>query len=167
MLKRCAITELYQERPWWKEVLYMRNDRYVPARRNRLFGDMFEDFFNEPNLGFAMTNGVMKTDIRNKDGNYILDIDLPGYNKEDIQISLYNGNLTISAEHNDTQEEKDAKGNIVRQERYRGSCSRSFYVGEGIKQEDIKASYTNGILTVEVPSEQKKELEEKKFISIE
>ncbi|MBP3891055.1 MAG: Hsp20/alpha crystallin family protein [Solobacterium sp.] len=140
--------------------------KYVPEKRNRLFDDMFDDMFRGPSFGLPMTNNLMKTDIRTKDGNYLLDIDLPGYKKEDITISLYNGNLTVSASHNDSQEEKDAKGNIVRQERYSGSCSRTFYVGEGIKETDVKASYENGILTLEVPSEQKKEEAEKKYIDI-
>lgn len=140
--------------------------KYVPERRNRLFDDMFEDVFRGPNFGLPVASNLMKTDIRSKDGNYVLDIDLPGYKKEDISVSLYNGNLTITAAHNDSQEEKDAKGNIIRQERYSGSCSRTFYVGEGVKDSDIKASYENGILTLEVPSEQKKEQEEKKFIDI-
>ncbi|MBR3343630.1 MAG: Hsp20/alpha crystallin family protein [Solobacterium sp.] len=112
------------------------------------------------------TATVMRTDIREKDGNYLLDIDLPGYKKEDIKISLYNGNLTIQAEHNDSKEEKDAKGNVIRQERYSGTCSRTFYVGESIRESDIRAGYENGILTLQIPTEQKKEAEEKKYIDI-
>lgn len=140
--------------------------KYIPEKRNRLFDDMFLDVFGTPGLGVTMTNNLMKTDVRTKDGNYLLDIDLPGYKKEDITISLYNGNLTVSASHNESQEEKDAKGNVIRQERYSGSCSRTFYVGEGIKETDVKASYADGILTLEVPSEQKKEEAEKKYIDI-
>ena len=143
----------------------MRNDKYTPARRGGLFDDMFDNMF-DTGFGFPVANTLMKTDIRSKDGNYILDIDLPGYKKEDIKVSLYNGTLTVSASHNESQEEKDAKGSILRQERYRGSCSRSFYVGEGIKDTDIKAAYQDGILSLELPSEQKKEAEEKKFIDV-
>ncbi len=134
--------------------------RYTPAR-NDLFDSFFDDMFPTFN-----TATVMRTDIREKDGNYLLDIDLPGYKKEDIKISLYNGNLTIQAEHNDSKEEKDAKGNVIRQERYSGTCSRTFYVGESIRESDIRAGYENGILTLQIPTEQKKEAEEKKYIDI-
>jgi HSP20 family molecular chaperone IbpA len=136
---------------------------YVPEKRNSVFDlmeDMFEPF-NMPAMG-----SLMKTDIRRKDDKYLLDIDLPGYRKEDIKISLYNGSLNISAEHQDSKEEKDAKGNLLRQERYSGSCSRSFYVGDAIKDSDIQASYVNGILTVSFPTEEKKEQDEKKYIDI-
>ena len=136
---------------------------YVPVKRNNVFEDLIDDVFGLPNY----TGGsLMKTDIREKDGNYLLDIDLPGFKKEDIKISLYNGNLTVSAEHHTSEEEKNAEGRIIRQERYLGSCSRSWYVGEAIRDTDVKASFNNGILTVEVPSEKKKEAEEKKYISI-
>ncbi|MBQ1531064.1 MAG: Hsp20/alpha crystallin family protein [Solobacterium sp.] len=134
--------------------------RFAPAR-NDLFDSFFDDMFPTFN-----TASVMRTDIREKDGNYLLDIDLPGYKKEDIKISLYNGNLTIQAEHNDSKEEKDAKGNVIRQERYSGTCSRTFYVGESIRESDIHAGYENGILTLQIPTEQKKEAEEKKYINI-
>ena len=127
--------------------------RYTPARN-----DLFDSFFDDM-LPTYNTATVMRTDIREKDGNYLLDIDLPGYKKEDIKISLYNGNLTIQAEHNDSKEEKDAKGNVIRQERYSGTCSRTFYVGESIRESDIRAGYENGILTLQIPTEQKKEAE--------
>ena len=138
---------------------------YVPVKRNSVFDDLIDDVFGM--LGFSGVNtGLMKTDIREKDGMYLLDIDLPGFRKEDIKISLYNGNLTVTAEHHKSEEEKNAEGRIVRQERYMGSCSRSWYVGEAIKDTDIKAEFTNGILTLSVPTQQKKEAEEKKFIEI-
>ena len=86
--------------------------------------------------------------------------------KEDIKISLFNGNLTISACHNETKEEKDAKGTVLRSERYSGTTSRTFYVGDSIKDSDIKASYNDGVLCITVPTAEKKEAEEKKFISI-
>ncbi len=138
--------------------------KYVPARRNSyLFDDLFDDMFPSFN---TRNTALMKTDIREKDGRYLLDIDLPGYQKEDIKIAIFNGNLTISAEHNETNEEKDAKGNILRKERYSGSCSRTFYVGDAIKESDIHASFTNGILTIDFPSEAKKQEEETKYIDI-
>lgn len=135
---------------------------YEPMRRNGMFSDMFDDMFTAPT-----SYGVMSTDIHKKDGDYILDIELPGYKKEDIKIALEKGTLSISAHKSETQEEKDAKGNLIRQERYTGETSRSFYVGDGIKDSDVKASYKDGILTISVPSEEKKQVEEKKFIGIE
>lgn len=132
--------------------------RYLPRK------NVFDDFFDD---SFYGNGNLMKTDIREKNGIYSLDVELPGYKKEDIKISLYNGNLTINAEHNETKEEKDAKGNILRQERYAGSQSRTFYVGDGVRESDIHASYNNGVLTVTVPSAEKKEEEEKKYISIQ
>ena len=135
---------------------------YEPMKRNGMFSDMFDDMFTAPT-----SYGVMSTDIHKKDGDYILDIELPGYKKEDIKIALEKGTLSISAHKSETQEEKDAKGNLIRQERYTGETSRSFYVGDGIKDSDVKASYKDGILTISVPSEEKKQVEEKKFIGIE
>ncbi|MCR5230280.1 MAG: Hsp20/alpha crystallin family protein [Solobacterium sp.] len=139
--------------------------RFYPERRN-VFDDLIDDVFGTPGYSTAGSGNLMKTDIREKDGMYMIDIELPGYKKEDVKLSLYNGSLTVSAEHHETSDEKDAKGNIIRQERYSGSCSRTWYVGTAVRQEDIKASYKDGILTVEVPSEKKKEAEEKKFIDI-
>ena len=138
--------------------------RYFPERRNSMFHDMFESMFSGPSM--LGGNALMKTDIREKDGKYFLDIDLPGYKKEDIQITLYNGNLTVHAEHHTTDEEKDEKGNIIRQERFSGSCSRSFYVGDTIKETDIQAGFKDGILTLEIPTAEKKEAEGKKYIDI-
>lgn len=137
--------------------------KYTPMRRNA-FGidDFFDDMF-----GGMSSNNLMRTDVREKDGKYYLDVDLPGFKKEDITISLYNGNLTIRAEHNQSDEEKDEKGNVLRQERYSGTCSRTFFVGEAIQESDVHASFQDGILTVDFPSEKKKEEEQKRFISIQ
>ena len=137
--------------------------KYNVARNNDLFDDLFDNMFRAPVFG---GQSLMKTDVREKDGKYILDIEMPGYKKEDVRISLYNGTLTISAEHHSSNEEKDDNGRMIRQERYSGSCSRSFYVGEGIKDTDVHATFTDGILKIELPTEQKKEEEEKKFIDI-
>lgn len=134
---------------------------YIPERKD-LFDTMWDNAF-----GSSFRNdGLMKTDIRKKDGNYLLDIDLPGYKKEDIKISLYNGNLTVSANHKETDEEKDAKGSLLRQERFMGSCTRTFYVGNAVRDTDVHASFENGVLTLSIPSAEKKEAEEKKFIDI-
>jgi HSP20 family molecular chaperone IbpA len=139
------------------------NMRYMTARNNDLFDDIFDNMFRAPVFG---GEALMKTDVHEKDGKYILDVEIPGYKKEDVQITLFNGNLTISASHNETNEEKDAKGRILRQERYSGSCSRSFYVGDAIRDTDVQASFENGILRLELPTAQKKEQEQKKYISI-
>ena len=137
--------------------------KYTVSRNNDLFDDIFDNMFRTPTYS---NNAVMKTDVHEKDGKYILDVEIPGYKKEDVKISLFNGTLTISAEHNETNEEKDAKGRVLRQERYSGTCTRSFYVGDAIKDTDVKASFDNGILKIEIPTEQKKEEETKKFIDI-
>jgi HSP20 family protein len=138
---------------------------FYPDRRTA-FDDLIDDVFDFPTFpdhGFA---SVMKTDIREKDGMYELEIELPGFKKEDVKISLEKGALTISASHNQTEEEKNAKGSIIRQERHTGSASRSWYVGENVKAEDIHATFDNGILKVTLPSGTKKEEEPKKYIDI-
>ena len=125
---------------------------------------MFDDFFN---TSFVSTNNAMRTDIHENENGYTLDIELAGYKKEDVNINLEDGYLTVSAKHEMTDEERDAKGNVVRNERYFGSCSRSFYVGENIKEEDIKANFDNGELKITFPSDKPKQVEEKKYIPIE
>ena len=109
-------------------------------RTNDLFDTVFDDMFTSPIFN-ARNDMVMKTDITEKDGNYMLDMELPGCRKEDIHLELNDGYLNVSASRNTNKEEKDDKGNLIRQERYSGSFSRSFYVGENVKEEDIKASY--------------------------
>ena len=135
----------------------------IPRRNSfDLFEDVFGDsFFKEHESQF------MKTDIREKDNKYLIDIDLPGYEKENIKIDVEDGYLTIQAT-TDTESEEEEKGKFVRKERYTGSCSRSFYIGEDIKSEDIKASFKKGILTLEIPKfDEQKKLPEKKYIEIE
>ncbi len=137
------------------------------ANRNyNLFDEMFRDpFFTRPFEN--STTQIMKTDIHDKDGNYIIEMELPGYAKEDIKADLKDGYLTITASKNETKEEKDAKGNCIRKERYTGSCNRSFYVGENVTQDDIKAAFKDGILALQVPKEVPKAIEEPKLITIE
>ena len=135
--------------------------RYLANKNSNVLDDLWDNVFT----GFN-TNRLMKTDVHEKDGKYIMDIDLPGSKKDDVKISLYYGNLTISAEKNESNEEKDSKGNLIRQERYSGSCSRSFYVGDSIRDNDIQASFKDGILTITVPTEEHKEETEKKYIDI-
>ena len=138
--------------------------------RNRAF-DLFDEMFKDPFFDRVIDNGtaqVMKTDVREKDNGYLVDIELPGYAKEDIKAELKDGYLTITAIRNDNKEEKDEKGRYIRRERYTGTCKRSFYVGENVKQEDIKAGFQEGILRLAVPMDTPKPVEEKpKFISIE
>ena len=137
--------------------------RYMPSKRFDLFDDMFDDFFRpERPMG-----PLMRCDVHEKDGYYTLDIELPGYKKEDVSMEISDGNLTIKAQHEMSNEEKDAKGNLVRSERSFGSCSRSFYVGENIKANDVKARFENGMLIVTVPSAEQKHIESKETIMIE
>ena len=123
-------------------------------RRNSF--DLFDDFFEDDFFPRKERN-LMKTDIKEKKDKYLLDIDLPGFEKENINISLENGYLKIEAKVDD-KKENDEDEKIVRKERFYGECSRSFYVGDQIKEEDIKAEFKNGILKIEVP---KKEIEDK------
>lgn len=126
----------------------------------------FDRAFHNPVFGKREKN-LMKTDIREKDGFYELDMDLPGYKKEDVSAKLENGYLSISATRGVDKSEQDKNGNLIRQERYSGSCQRSFYVGEGVKQADIKASFENGILHLMIPKVEAKQIEDNKYISIE
>lgn len=131
-----------------------------------LFDDAFDDMLFDP-IFTKKSSNIMKTDVTEKDGNYLLDMELPGYGKEDIKIELKDGYLNVSASKNTSNEEKDEKGNVIRQERYTGSCSRSFFVGDGVKETDIKAKFENGELKIIVPVDAPKQVEEKKFIAIE
>ena len=133
-----------------------------------IFGEsLFDDFMDFP-FGGMKTNMMMKTDIRDAENSYDLDIDMPGFKKEDIKAQLKDGYLTISASTNGNSDEKDKNGRYIRRERYAGSCSRSFYVGEGVKEEDIKAKFEDGILKLSVPKvDAKPQVEEKKYIAIE
>ena len=135
----------------------------IPRRHDfDLFDDMFRDpFFNESE------SKLMKTDIKEKKDKYVVDIDLPGYDKEGIKIEIQDGYLTVHAKVDKEDNEKE-KGKYVRKERYMGECSRSFYIGDNIKEEDIKAKFHNGTLTLEIPKkDDPKQLPEKKYIPIE
>ena len=135
-------------------------------RRNDF--DLFDEMFNDPFFTRKPEVKLMKTDIREKDNAYLVDIDLPGYEKGDIKISVEDGYLTVSAKKESNDEEKDDKGNFIRRERYSGECSRSFYVGEDIEAEDVKASFKNGILTLDIPKkDEEKKLPEKKYVEID
>ena len=135
-----------------------------------LFNDDWMDF-GFPEVDKALygkhANNVMKTDVKETDTGYEVDIDLPGFKKDEINAQLDNGYLTISAAKGLDKDEKDKKGKSIRKERYAGAMSRSFYVGEGITQEDIKAKYEDGILRLSVPKKEAKAVENKKYIAIE
>ena len=135
-----------------------------------LFDDFFDDFARPMRMTsrFNSTNGIMRTDVKESDAGYELDIDLPGCNKENVKAELKNGYLTINAETSQNNDQKDENGKYIRRERYYGTCSRSFYVGEEVQQEDIKARFEDGILKVSVPKKEAKPvIEESKYIQIE
>ena len=138
-----------------------------------IFGeDLFDDFMRFPTERQANRTQaaaeLMRTDVRDVDGNYELYIDLPGYKKEDLKIHLKEGYLTITAARQIENDENNTEGKYVRRERYMGSCSRSFFVGKNLHQDNIRAKYENGVLKVTFPKEEnRKEIEEKKYISIE
>ena len=139
-----------------------------------IFGeDLFDDFMGYPTGRQAAANAypqvkdMMKTDILDVDGNYELEIDLPGFKKDEIQIELKDGYLTVSAEKGLDKDEEDKKGKYIRKERYAGALSRTFYLGEEIREEEIKAKFENGILSVSIPKEEEKKVEGPKHISIE
>ena len=121
--------------------------------------DFFDDFFKDPFFEIQESN-VMKTDIKENKNNYELVMDLPGYDKKDIKMHIEDGYLIINASTKNDVEDKDKNGKYVRKERYFGECSRSFYVGDDIKEEDIKAEFKNGTLNIEIPK--KEEIEQKK-----
>ena len=144
-----------------------------------IFGeDLFDDFFNDP---FGMMNvsegrsplygkhakNLMKTDVRETGNSYELDVDLPGFKKDEVKIELEDGYLTISASKGLDKDEKDKEGRYIRQERYTGQCSRSFYVGDAVEAKDISAKYEDGILKLSLPKVDQKQLPAKNSITIE
>ncbi len=136
-----------------------------------LFDDFFDDFRYPRKPARPVKNpevNIMKTDIKENEKGYDLAIELPGYKKDDMKLELKDGYLTISAEINQDNDEKDEGGNYIRRERYYGRSSRSFYVGEALTEEDIKAKYEDGILKINVPKKEVKPVvDEAKYISIE
>ena len=146
-----------------------------------IFGEnLFDDFFNdfpfydydkemkntEKKLYGRKASHVMKTDIRELNNGYEVVVDLPGFTKDEVTAELKDGYLTISASKGlDKDEQEKETGKYIRRERYAGNLSRSFYIGD-VKQEDVKAAFKNGILSISVPKEDKKAKEEKKYITI-
>ncbi|HIX99191.1 Hsp20/alpha crystallin family protein [Faecalicatena contorta] len=133
------------------------------------FDDDFDKYFfgkKNPLYGKHAKN-MMKTDVKETDDTYEVDIDLPGFKKDEINAKLENGYLTISAAKGLDKDEKDKKGKYIRKERYAGAMSRSFYVGEGVTQDEIKAKYEDGILKLTVPKKDAKAVEKNDYIAIE
>ncbi|MFR8010287.1 MAG: Hsp20/alpha crystallin family protein [Clostridia bacterium] len=139
-----------------------------------LFDEMFEDPFemmpsfrrHNPLYGKHAKN-LMKTDVRETENSYELDVDLPGFKKDEVQAVIEDGYLTISAAKGLDKDQKDKKGRYIRRERYAGQCSRSFYVGDGVKTSDVKAKFEDGILRVSVPKTEQKKLPHEHSIPIE
>ena len=147
-----------------------------------IFGEnLFDDFFGdfpfyyddramkdaEKKLYGHKANHVMKTDIKEMNNGYELIVDLPGFKKDEVQVQLKDGYLTISAAKGLDKDEEDKKGNYIRRERYAGSTSRSFYVGNGVKNEDVHAKFENGVLRLSIPKKAAEEIEADKYVSIE
>ncbi|MEE3380600.1 MAG: Hsp20/alpha crystallin family protein [Succiniclasticum sp.] len=147
-----------------------------------IFGENVFDDWNDDNYGlmnpsafFGKGNplygkhagNIMKTDIRETDKTYEMDVDLPGFSKENIQVQLEKGYLTIVASKALDKDEKNKEGKYLRQERYSGTCSRSFYVGEALTNEDIKAKFEDGVLKLSIPKKDAKEIDQNKYIAIE
>ena len=137
----------------WMDFPFDRFDREFFGRKNPLYG--------------KHAKNMMKTDIREHDEGYELDVDLPGFKKDEISVQLNNGYLTISASKGLDKDEQDKKGKYIRKERYAGAMQRSFYVGDALTQEDVKAKFENGILKLSLPKKDAKAIEEKKGIAIE
>ncbi|MFT3985893.1 MAG: Hsp20/alpha crystallin family protein [Lachnospiraceae bacterium] len=139
-----------------------------------IFRDNFvDDFFNDmvfAPFGYGQRGKKaigMSADVQEFEDRFQVDLELPGFQKEDIQAELKDGYLTITASHSESNEEKNKKGEFIRRERYTGECSRSFYVGENVTQEDISAGFENGILKLSIPKKEAvPKVEERKLIEI-
>ena len=142
-----------------------------------IFGEnLFDDFFSDP-FGMMVPQGrdplygkhaknLMKTDVREAEGTYELDVDLPGFTKDEVNVELKNGYLTIQAAKGLDKDQTDKKGKYIRQERCAGACSRTFYVGEDVEPEDVTAKFENGILQLSIPKETKKQLPKNTSVTI-
>ena len=133
------------------------------------FSKEFEkNFFGNKNPLYGKhAKNMMKTDVRETENGYEVDIDLPGFKKDEITAKLDNGYLTISASKGLDKDKKDKDGHYIRRERYAGSMSRSFFIGEGITENDVRAKYEDGILRLSIPKKEVKAVEKPNYISIE
>ncbi len=143
-----------------------------------IFGErFFDDWMDLPFWGMTAdadkklygrhAANVMKTDLKEHDDIYALNVDLPGFKKDQISLQLQNGYLTISVTKGLDEEAKDKQGKIVHQERYTGSMTRSYYIGDHVREEDVKARFEDGVLTLEFPKEAPRKMPEQKYIQIE
>jgi len=140
-----------------------------------IFGEsLFDDFMDDfafPAMSYSGKNtvptNVMKTDVKETENSYELDIELPGYKKEDVKAHLKDGYLTVNASNSVNNDEKDNNGKYIRRERYVGSVSRSFYVGEDVTEQNVAAKFENGVLKLTIPKSVPKKVEDKKYIAIE
>lgn len=139
-----------------------------------LFGEhLLDDFFDMPSFptvsGFGNNSkNIMHTDVKEKSDGYEISMNLPGFKKEDVKAELKDGYLTINASTSSSNDAKDDDGKYIRRERYSGSCSRSFYVGEQVTDKDIKARFEDGVLKIDIPKyEEKPAVEDKHYIAIE
>ena len=137
-----------------------------------LFDDWFDDFDRQMQhmdrrLYGRNANREMKTDVREKEDGYEIDMDLPGFKKDQVELTLENGYLTVTANKGFDKDEKDTQGRMIRQERYAGSMQRSFYVGQNMTEEDVKAHFEDGVLHLNLPKKDAKKVPEKKTICIE
>ena len=142
-----------------------------------IFGEsLFDDFFDDDFMRFPVWGGrdplygknaknLMKTDVRETENTYEVDVDLPGFKKDEISVDLQDGYLTIRASKGLDKDQKDKEGKYIRQERYAGACSRSFYVGD-VEADQIAAKYEDGILKISLPKQEKKELPKSSTIAI-
>ena len=149
---------------------------YLPTVFGENLMDMFDDFDRSFFRGFGNADralygkhaqNMMKTDVRETENTYELDIDLPGFKKDEISIDLKDGYLSISAAKGLDRDQEDKKGKYIRQERYAGAMSRSFYVGKGIEPTDVSAKYEDGILRIAIPKHIQKELPKQSSVLIE
>ena len=143
-----------------------------------IFGEnLFDDFFSDP-FGMMVPQGrdplygkrgknLMKTDVRETESSYELDIDLPGFKKDEIKVELDNGYLSISAAKGLDKDEEKKDGKYIRRERYAGAMNRTFYVGDNLTQQDIQAKFEDGILKISVPKKDVQQIEQNKYIAIE
>lgn len=136
----------------------------------RIFNDdFFDDFFETPRVSgnFLRVNN-MRSDIKELDDDYQIEMQLPGYDKDEVEVEIKDGYLTVSANHEENKEDKDKEGKYLRKECYRGSCERSFYVGDDLKGEDVKAAFKNGMLVLTIPKRKELPKEEvKQLVHIE
>ena len=149
---------------------------YLPSVFGENLMDVFDDFDRNFFRGFGNPDRVlygkhaanmMKTDVKETDDGYEVDIDLPGFKKDEIKLKLNNGYLTITTEKSLEKENENKKGKVLRQERYAGTMQRSFFIGEHVTEADVKASYENGVLHLQIPKKEAAKVPEKKQILIE